>query len=341
MPAVSPACTRLQYSGSKYFGYSRNACDRLDPVSTFALRSIISREKRALLWPRAMMSNDVRSGTPAFSIVASWRVKNVISFSPIARPPRNDWRLILSTRIPWRRRFDVATVSEIARSSPRTGFLLRSTPSHRKVSSRAFRSLRRTVAVAIVIGPRMRVMRLLVGDGLDLFERGDSGPDLAKSGLPQRTDAFAACLLGDVERIAVAHDDLAHLVADRHHFVDADAALVAGALAVVAPRRAERLPGPVEVRLGESGAQQRFGRDVLGTPALRAELAREALRGDQVDRRCDVERGDTHVEEPRQRRRGIVGVHGRQHQVPGLRGLDRDVGGLEVADLADHDDVRV
>ena len=31
----------------------------------------------------------------------------------------------------------------------------------------------------------------------------------------------------------------------------------------------------------------------------------------------------------------------RQHQVAGERGLERDLGGLEVADLADHDDVGV
>ena len=38
---------------------------------------------------------------------------------------------------------------------------------------------------------------------------------------------------------------------------------------------------------------------------------------------------------------GVVGVQGGQHQVAGQRGLDRDLRGLEVADLADHDHVRV
>src|SRR5690606_36481646 len=38
---------------------------------------------------------------------------------------------------------------------------------------------------------------------------------------------------------------------------------------------------------------------------------------------------------------GIVGVQRRQHQVAGERGLDRDARGLQVAHLADHDDVRV
>ena len=37
----------------------------------------------------------------------------------------------------------------------------------------------------------------------------------------------------------------------------------------------------------------------------------------------------------------VVGVQRREHQVAGERRLDRHVGGLEVADLAHHDDVRV
>jgi hypothetical protein len=37
----------------------------------------------------------------------------------------------------------------------------------------------------------------------------------------------------------------------------------------------------------------------------------------------------------------VVGVERREHQVAGERGLDADLGGLEVADLADHDDVGV
>ena len=37
----------------------------------------------------------------------------------------------------------------------------------------------------------------------------------------------------------------------------------------------------------------------------------------------------------------VVGVQRREHQVAGERGLDGDLGGLEVADLADHDDVGV
>ena len=96
------------------------------------LMSIISREKRALLWPRATMSKACSSGTPARSIVASCRVKNVMSFSLTLRPPRNVCRLILVTRMPWRRR--LRRDDRLGRgpaSRPRTCRLLRSNPSQR------------------------------------------------------------------------------------------------------------------------------------------------------------------------------------------------------------------
>jgi hypothetical protein len=37
----------------------------------------------------------------------------------------------------------------------------------------------------------------------------------------------------------------------------------------------------------------------------------------------------------------VVRVQRREHEVTRLRRLDRDLGGLEVANFADHDDVRV
>jgi hypothetical protein len=39
--------------------------------------------------------------------------------------------------------------------------------------------------------------------------------------------------------------------------------------------------------------------------------------------------------------RRVVGVQGRKHHVPGLGRLDGDVGRFQVANLADHDDVRI
>ena len=243
MPDVSPACTRLQYSASKCAGCSRNACDRrrarLDLVLDVHHQP---REARRCCGRGATMSNDCSSGTPAFSIVASWRVKNVMSFSVTLRPPRNVWRLILVTRMPWRRRLVVTTVSDAAA-----------------------RLAAHLAVVAVDAFPDERVfLDVVVGAGSDCgghgcpSMRGSARHSLVTASISSRdvmpfltfsrpdwrrlrTPSFCACC-GDVDRVAVAHDELAHVVGDRHHFVDAHAALVARALAVVAADRPVRLP---------------------------------------------------------------------------------------------------
>jgi hypothetical protein len=93
--------------------------------------------------------------------------------------------------------------------------------------------------------------------------------------------------------------------------------------------------------LGEAGVDQRLVRNVGRLLALWAQAARQALGGDQDHAGGDVERRDAHVAHARQRGGRVVGVQRGQHQVAGLRGLDGDVGGFQVADFADHDDVRI
>ena len=75
--------------------------------------------------------------------------------------------------------------------------------------------------------------------------------------------------------------------------------------------------------------------------AVLADTADQALGADEVQRAGDQERLDAHVHQTVDRARGIVGVQRRQHEVAGQRGLDRDLGGFEVADFADQDGVRV
>ena len=129
MPACSPAPTRLQNSGSKYSGNLRKAWFRLVPVSTSPRMSWISLDTDGFAWPLATMSKDCSSGTPAFIIVASWRVNRVMSLSVIFLPLRSDRFLTLVTRMPWRRSVALTTFSPLARSSPRTCLPLRSRPS--------------------------------------------------------------------------------------------------------------------------------------------------------------------------------------------------------------------
>ncbi len=88
-----------------------------------------------MVLPRATMSKACSSGTPAFIIVASWRVKMAMSFCLIALPPLVRRFLTLVTRMPWRRRLALTTASPPARISPRTSLPFLSLPSHSKIES--------------------------------------------------------------------------------------------------------------------------------------------------------------------------------------------------------------
>jgi hypothetical protein len=78
-----------------------------------------------------------------------------------------------------------------------------------------------------------------------------------------------------------------------------------------------------------------------GPGALRAEAADEALGDDQLDGRGHEEGLDAHVDEARDGAGRVVGVDGGEDEVAGERGADGDLGGVLVADFADHDDVGI
>ena len=135
---------------------------------------------------------------------------------------------------------------------------------------------------------------------------------------------------------------LLHLFGDRHHLVDADAALVAVALAVVAADGAVAAAScRRDLRSWKPACSSASGGMSAGALQFAHSFRARRCAVMSMTRRRDVERRDAHVQQARQRRRRVVGVQRRQHHVAGLRGLDRDVGGLEVADFADHDDVRI
>ena len=72
-----------------------------------------------------------------------------------------------------------------------------------------------------------------------------------------------------------------------------------------------------------------------------AQPPREALGQDRLDACRDHEGRHAHVGQARDGRGRVVGVDGGEDQVAGHGRLHGDVGGLLVADLADHDDVGV
>src|SRR6185312_15086234 len=108
------------------------------------------------------------------------------------------------------------------------------------------------------------VFPLLVGHGFDFFQRSEPLLHLDQPRLAQVLHVLTPRLVRQVDRGAVLHHDARHLVGDGHHLVDADATLVPGILAYVAPGGTERLPAPVQVLLAETRPAQRLFRDVLG-----------------------------------------------------------------------------
>ena len=92
---------------------------------------------------------------------------------------------------------------------------------------------------------------------------------------------------------------------------------------------------------GRFGVDQRLIRQVQRLAADQAQATCQALSRDQDHAGGDVERRDAHVAHARERGWGIIGVQRGQYQVASERGLDGDLCGLEVANLAHHDDIRV
>ena len=76
--------------------------------------------------------------------------------------------------------------------------------------------------------------------------------------------------------------------------------------------------------------------DAVGTDHLHQPLGHAAEQG-----RGDQEGLQAQVPEPDDGRHRVVGVQGGKDQMAGHRRLDRMGGGFQVADLADHDDVRI
>ena len=139
----------------------RKAADRLVPVSTSERMSVSSRVIFGLVLPRATMSNDWISGTPARIMVESWRVKTAMSFCLIALPPLMRRFFTLLTITPWRRRLALTIASPPARISPRTGLPFLSLPSHSKTMS-LIRLLCSYVPLPYVFEDRTPPLRFLV-----------------------------------------------------------------------------------------------------------------------------------------------------------------------------------
>ena len=123
-----------------------------------------------------------------------------------------------------------------------------------------------------------------------------------------------------------------------HHLVEPRPALVAGVAAAAA---ADRLVGLEVEGHGEAGALERGHAERGAGACSGCRAGARAAAPRRRDSRGREEGLDAHLGEPGDRRRRVVGVQRREDEVAGQRRLDRDLGRLAVADLADHDHVGV
>src|ERR1700730_7436753 len=174
----------------------------------------------------------------------------------------------------------------------------------------------------------------------DFLDRRHPRLELGDAGHAQGLHAEPDRLLLELGGGGAVDHQLLERIPQRHHLVERDAALVPAVVAGAAAARLEDLEGADLLRL-DADVGERLRRNVDRLLALLAQLAGEPLGEDEVHRGGHQERLDAHVEQAGDGAWRVVGVQRGEHQVAGERGLDPDLGGLEVADLADHDDVRV
>jgi len=127
---------------------------------------------------------------------------------------------------------------------------------------------------------------------------------------------------------------------DGKHLVHAGAPAVAGAAALRAALAALR-GGLAQLLLADPEQRERPGARLVLRDTGAAGFAYQPLGDDQRERGGHQERLDAHVDEARDGADRVVGVQGREHQVTGEGGLQGELGGLLVADLADEHDVGV
>ena len=133
-PDCSPDSTREQKRLSKYCGYLRSAPAKVLPPSTSPLIPNTTSRIDGFSRPSATISKPCTNGTPAFIMVASWRVKIVMSkvvtffFMKPARIFLRFSRIVLMV-IPCLRNVTLAKAILRAGSSPLSFTPLRSIPS--------------------------------------------------------------------------------------------------------------------------------------------------------------------------------------------------------------------
>ena len=134
---------------------------------------------------------------------------------------------------------------------------------------------------------------------------------------------------------AVMHQAGEGLIAGEQ-FIDAAAPVVAGVRTFRTARR-----GVERIGAARADALAFDGGGGVRRAALRAEAAHEALGEHAAQRGGEQERFNAHVNQTGDGAGGIIGVQRGEHEVAGETGLHGNLRGFQVADFANHDDVRV
>ncbi len=145
-------------------------------------------------------------------------------------------------------------------------------------------------------------------------------------------------LTADFENTGAAADAVPQGVIKGQYFVNAEATLVAAAMTGIAA-----LATADFADIGKGFAQA--GNDgrvrCCRLAAIRANAAHQALGDDAFEGGGDNIGLETEIEQPGNGGDGRVSVQGRIDQVAGQRGVKGNLGGVEVADFTEQDDVRV
>ncbi len=161
------------------------------------------------------------------------------------------------------------------------------------------------------------------GHPTDFFDRGATGSHVCESRLPERPHSSGPSSFRDpLDSVAVRHARLEVRRAGQD-LSDGQAPAIA------------RAPADSTCRL--TGGIRGFVR----RRTVDAELSNETLGDDALHRRRDLVRRDPDVDEPCDGACCVIRMEGRQHQVTRERRLNRDLGGLPVANLANQHDVRI
>src|SRR5690606_389856 len=164
--------------------------------------------------PSAMMSKDCSSGTPAFIMVAICRVKMAMSMGLIFLPAPNratDFLRTLSGLMPCLRSCALIRAGFCPFISPLSLPPRLSVPSQAKV----------LVFIAFV------AMVLVLGHAVDFFQAGHALDHLEQAGAAQVVEAVPAHLCGDVDGVAVFHDNPLQRGRVFNHFINTDTAFIA------------------------------------------------------------------------------------------------------------------